>query len=148
MKKLVLILHFLLASIATTLIACLLQTQMVLLGLTKLDIHVSLSDRVYMSWQDLLGLIPTYGGIITLGLLIGFGVCKLIILYSPFKSPFLYIFAGGAAMAVILLAMQPVMGITLVAGARSALGIALQVVAGMLGGFCFMRLRRYQHSAN
>jgi uncharacterized membrane protein YeaQ/YmgE (transglycosylase-associated protein family) len=50
-------------------------------------------------------------------------------------------------MAVILIAMQPVLGVTLIAGARSSFGIILQIIAGMIGGFCFMRLRKPQHSA-
>ena len=126
--------------------ACLLQTQMVLLELTKLDIQISFTDRLYMSWQDLIGLIPAYGTIITIGLLLGFGICKLIRRYTPLKSSILYVFAGGTVMAVILLAMQPVLGVTLVAGARSTLGILLQIAAGAFGGFCFMRLRARQPS--
>lgn len=147
MKKMLLILHFLLAATVTVVAACLLQTQMVLFELTKLNIEISFSKRLYMSWQDLLGLLPYYGLIITIGLAIGFGVCKLIRRYSPFKSFTLYIIAGAAAMAAILIAMHPVMGITMVAGARSNLGVLLQIAAGMLGGFCFMNLRRLQHSA-
>jgi hypothetical protein len=147
MKIILLILHFLLASMVTIVSACILQTQMVLLELTKLDIQISLSERLYMTWQDLVGLIPAYGTIITIGLALGFGICKLIWRYTPLKSSILYVVAGGAVMAVILIAMQPVLGVTLVAGARSTLGILLQIAAGMLGGFCFLRLRNQQHSA-
>lgn len=139
--------HFLAAAIATAVSASLLQTQMVLFELTKLDIKISLSERIYMSWQDLLGLIPPFGAVIAIGLALGFGISKLIMRYTPFKSSLLYVLAGGAVMAVILLAMQPVLGVTLIAGARSSIGIVLQIVAGLLGGFCFMRLRSKQHSA-
>jgi predicted membrane-bound dolichyl-phosphate-mannose-protein mannosyltransferase len=147
MKKFVLTLHFILATIVTAMLACLAQTQMVLHGLSQLDVQISFSERLYMSWQDLAGLLPSYGSIILLGLAIGFGATKLIRRYTSIKSPNLYIFAGGAVMAVILIAMQPVLGVTLIAGARSSFGIILQIIAGMIGGFCFMRLRKPQHSA-
>lgn len=147
MKKFVLTLHFILATIVTVVFACLLQTQMVLHELSKLDVQISLSKRMYMSWQDLAGLLPSYGSIILIGLAIGFGIAKLIRRYTSLKSPLLYVFAGGAVMAVILIAMQPVLGVTLIAGARSGVGIMLQIIAGTIGGFCFMRLRKRLHSA-
>lgn len=140
-------LHFILATIVTVVFACLLQTQMVLHELSKLDIQISFSKRLYMSWQDLSGLIPSYGVVILLGLAIGFGIAKLIRKYTPLKSSRLYLFAGAVVMAVILIAMQPVLGVTLVAGARSAIGVILQIIAGTIGGFCFMRLRKPLHSA-
>ncbi|MFT6267662.1 MAG: hypothetical protein ACJAVV_000461 [Alphaproteobacteria bacterium] len=37
--------------------------------------------------------------------------------------------------------MQPVLGVTLIADARSGFGVMLQIIAGLLGGLCFMRLR-------
>lgn len=147
MKKMLLALHFILATIVTVVFACLLQTQMVLHELSKLDIQISFSKRLYMSWQDLSGLIPSYGVVILLGLAIGFGIAKLIRKYTPLKSSRLYLFAGAVVMAVILIAMQPVLGVTLVAGARSAIGVILQIIAGTIGGFCFMRLRKPLHSA-
>ena len=147
MKKFALTLHFLVATIVTVVLACLLQTQMVLLELSKLDVQISFSKRAYMSWQDLAGLIPSYGIVILIGLAIGFGIAKLIRRYTSLKSSRLYIFAGATVMAVILIAMQPVLGVTLIAGARSGLGIMLQIIAGATGGFCFMRLRNPIHSA-
>lgn len=147
MKKLLLTLHFLLATVVTVIFACIAQTQMVLHELSQLEVQISLSKRLYMSWQDLAGLLPSYGSIILLGLAIGFGATKLIRRYTSIKSSNLYIFAGGAVMAVILIAMQPVLGVTLIAGARSSVGIILQIIAGMIGGFCFMSLRKPQHSA-
>jgi hypothetical protein len=144
MKKLVLLQHFLFAVVITFVTACVLQTQMVLLELTKLNIIITWSDRLHMVWQDLLGLLPSYGAIVAIGLGIGFGIAKLVKTYSSINSYRLYILAGGLTMAVILFAMQPVLGVTLLAGARSGLGIGLQIFAGLLGGFIFMYFRKAQ----
>lgn len=142
MKKLVLLQHFILASLVTMISACVFQTQMVLWGLSELNIDINWSKRVYMTWQDLLGLLPTYGVIVTIGLAIGFAIAKALKTYTSIKTPLLYTIAGGLTMATILAAMQPVLGVTLLAGARSATGITLQIIAGVLGGFCFSRLRQ------
>lgn len=152
MKKLVLLQHFIVSVLVTILAACIFQTQMVLASLSDLDIDVMLSDRVYMTWQDLLGLLPSYGIIICIGLALGFGIAKLLRHYTSLQSFGLYALAGATVMAVILLAMQPVLGVTLLAGARSVMGILLQILAGLLGGICFMYFRkknnRRLHSGN
>lgn len=145
MKKTVLLSHFVLATIITVVSACILQTQMVLLALGNINVDVTWSQRLYMTWQDLLGLFPSYGAVITIGLLVGFAIAKLIKTYTRLSSPYLYLIAGGCTMAVILTAMQPILGVTLLAGARTALGIVLQIIAGVLGGYCFMRLRHSYH---
>lgn len=141
MNKLIILLHFIAASFVTVVSACVLQTQMVLLGLSNINIDISWTDRLSMSWQDLVGLVPSYGIIVIIGLAVGLSVAKLISKKASLSTSYLYVIAGGFTMGVILLAMQPVLGVTLLAGARSALGISLQVVAGLLGGYCFMRLR-------
>lgn len=141
MKKLILLKHYLIAVLVTITLACLLQTQMVLLALNNIGIDITWSQRFYMSWQDLLGLAPSYGVVIATGLAIGFALVKSINTYTQIKTRYLYIISGACTMAVILAAMQPVLGVTLLAGARSGLGITLQIGAGTLGGLCFMHLR-------
>jgi hypothetical protein len=142
MNKLIILLHFIIASLLTVVSACILQTQMVLLGLSDINIDISWADRLSMSWQDLLGLLPSYGVVVTIGLAIGFSVAKLISKKTSLRTSYLYIIAGGFTMTAILLAMQPILGVTLLAGARSTLGVSLQVLAGLVGGYCFMRLRQ------
>ena len=142
MKIVRLLLHFLFSSIITIVSACILQTQMVIFGLTELGVEVPINDRVHMTWLDLLGLFPSYGIIIIIGLAIAFACTKAIFHFTAAVSYYWYVLAGGVAMFVIILAMQPVLGVTLLAGARSSFGISLQILAGLLGGFCFSTLRR------
>lgn len=143
MKKTVLLLHFILCALVTILIACILQTQMVLHGLSDIGVHISWVERVSMSYQDVVGLLPSYGVIITIGLAAGFGITKWIQIKIKQTPAHLYILAGGVTMAVILAAMHPLLGVTLLAGARSAVGITLQIAAGCIGGYCFMYLRSH-----
>jgi hypothetical protein len=142
MKKLVLLQYFVLAACVTFVSVCILQTQMVLLALSNLDIDITWSKRIYMTTQDLLGLFPSYGVVIAIGLAIGFVIAKIIKSYTRLSSYYLYVVAGGFTMAAILMAMHPILGVSLLAGARSTFGIVLQIISGLLGGFCFMRLRQ------
>jgi nucleoside recognition membrane protein YjiH len=142
MKKIALLGHLLIASLICFVSASVLQTQMVLFGLSELDINIPIADRLNMSMQDLIGLLPTYGPIVLIGLTIGFSIAKLLLRFTPISSRIIYVIAGGITMLVILLAMQPVLGVTLLAGARSMNGILLQMLSGVLGGICFMILRK------
>lgn len=140
-----LLLHFVISALICAVIACLFHTQMVLLELQKLDVVISLTDRLSMSLQDLAGLLPTYGSIVGLGLALGFTCAWLLRKFTRFNSFYLYSLAGATAMLVILLAMQPIMNITFLAGARSLFGICLQVLAGLIGGLCFTHFQKSEN---
>lgn len=144
MKKAFLHLYipFILAWLITFIVASVLQTQMVLYGLSQLDVEIGLSKRLLMTWQDIAGLLPTYGLVILLGLSIGFGVAKLIYKFTNLSRTYLLPLAGALSMLAILLAMQPILGVTLLAGARTATGIALQMLAGLIGGVSFIYIRK------
>jgi len=142
MKFLKLAAHLFIAAFGCAVAAILLHTQMVLAALNNIDISIPMSDRLYMSVQDLLGLLPVYGAIILLGLAIAFSITKLIRKFFTVKPIAIYPIAGAAALFVILISMQPILDITLLAGARSTTGIILQAVAGALGGVLFAVLRQ------
>lgn len=141
-NKLTLVLHFAVAGVLCVISAILLHTQMVLAQLAQIGIEISFADRLYMSSQDLLGLSPTYGSIVLIGLGLAFVVTFYINKYTFVKSYYLYVLAGGLAVLTILMAMYPILNITLLAGARTPLGLMLQMFAGCVGGFCFAYLRK------
>ncbi len=143
MKKAILHLYipFILAWLATFVVASILQTQVVLYGLAQIDVHIALSDRLLMTWQDIVGLLPTYGLVILVGLAVGFSVAKLITKFTHLSKTYLLPLSGAITMLAILLAMQPILGVTLLAGARTATGIILQMSAGLIGGISFIRIR-------
>lgn len=135
------IIPFTLAACCTFLLASILQTQMVLFNLTKIQINIPFIDRLVMSWEDLVGLLPSYGVVIVIGLAIGFSIAKLFKKFVKIDNFYLNPIAGALTMLAILLAMQPILGVTLLAGARSTLGITLQMLAGFVGGYVFLILR-------
>ncbi len=119
-------------------LASILHSQMVLIGLVQIDVNVPFSQWLAMTAYDLWGLLPAYGSAIAAAMLIAMLVTTWLVQHqSRAFSATLYMMAGALAMLVMLLAMQPIMQITLIAGARSATGIALQCLAGLIGGFTF-----------
>ena len=132
---------FLLAVLVAFCLATISHSQFVLLELSKVGAEINFVTRVSASFSDLLGLLPTYAPVIAIGMLISLPFATW--LRSKFSSSFRgwYPIAGGATMLAIHAAMYPILEITLIAGARSVLGLLMQVTAGVIGGWVFYQLR-------
>ncbi|MEM0911824.1 MAG: hypothetical protein AAGJ37_12650 [Pseudomonadota bacterium] len=126
-------------------LASVLHTQTVLSALTALDIKISITDRLLTVYKDLVGLAPTYGLIILIGLMIAFAVAWLLQKRFSGRATWWFGAAGGVAILAILMAMYPLMNITLLASARTTVGILLQVMAGVCGGLLYGSMRDAQH---
>ncbi len=134
--------HFLIAVIFAFVLASLIHSQFVLAELVKVGVEISFQDRLSMSLDDFLGLYPTYGLVIALSFLIAFVVAHLINKRLANKSYLLFALAGGAGITTALLAMQPILDITLIASTRSLLGFICQCLTGVMGGVVFVYLRK------
>lgn len=139
-----LLLPFCVAVLCTFTLASLAHTQFVLFELGRLGVPIDFLTRLYASWQDWLGLLPLYGAVVVVALLVGFSLSRLIVRQQFYWR---YPLAGGLAMAFALLAMQPVLEITLIAGARSWAGFVCQCLAGIFGGWVFNYAQPKAHSA-
>lgn len=136
--------HFLVAVVFCFVLASLLHSQFVMAELTNVGVEILLNDRISMSLDDLLGLLPTYGIVITVSFLIAFILASLLIKRFKLSPNILYCLAGGLGVTVALLAMFPILEITLLAGARSTFGFVCQSLAGVVGGGVFAHLRNKQ----
>ncbi|MFC3094575.1 hypothetical protein DRW07_13200 [Alteromonas sediminis] len=130
---------FLFTWILTFTLASVLHSQFVVNELVNVGVKIRLLDRLSLTIDDWVGLLPTYGVIIAIGLLLAFIVVGFIIKKAPEKRFILFLCAGAAAFAVLLSAMQPIMQITIIAGAREA-GFYAQILAGAIGGALFAKL--------
>jgi len=128
-----------LSAVTTYVCASVFHTQTVLSGLTSLDIPVTLSDRLRMTFGDLSGLMA-YSFVIAIGLLIAFVVMGLVNRMIPISPWVRYPIGGALAMLTILLAMKAVFSITPIASARDVTGLFFQCVAGLLGGAVFAKI--------
>ncbi|GGW80685.1 hypothetical protein [Alteromonas halophila] len=131
--------------VVTYCLASILHTQMVLTGLVQVDVAIPVADWVSMTAYDLWGLLPAYGSATLGAMLIAMLIVSWLVQHqSRMLTLVLCMCAGALAMLVMLLAMQPIMQVTLIAGARSSVGMALQCLAGLLGGLVYAMLWHHQ----
>lgn len=131
---------FLIAVIVTFILASIFHSQFVIYELTAIGIEVPFTTRIRSTLSDLIGLAPGYGPIILIGMLIGFSIIGLSRKRLNWPAVIAYPIGGFVSIVAIHLLMYPIFYITLIAGARSNLGLAFQCLAGAIGGFMFARL--------
>lgn len=115
---------------------------MVLIALAQIGADLTIANVLYHFALDWWGMLSSYGVIIAVALALAF-LCVPVskkFLFQRTSTTFLRIFAGGAVMALVLIAMQPILGVTLIAGARTPIGFILQINAGIMGGWLFAYL--------
>jgi hypothetical protein len=121
-------------------------TQYVVAQLAGMGIDVSLSERLAMTLQDLVGMAGMFLPMVAFALLIAFMTAALLCRWlSRWRLP-LYLLAGAVAVVCIHLGLHLAFGITPVAIGRSAGGLLLQALAGAAGGFTYLSLIRRQAS--
>ena len=113
---------------------------MILNEVAALGLPVSLSARAAATLHDLAGMATTYLPLIAASLLIAFPVAALILRYARLPRALGYALAGGAALWALHLIMPAVFGMHPLPATRTALGLALQAGAGVVGGYLFARL--------
>jgi MFS family permease len=123
-------------------LATLAATQSVIGRLNGMGIPISLAERLQMSASDQLGMAGLYLPLITVALLLAWPVAGWLGRRSPERRTLLFVFAGATAMLCIHLALNWSFDITLVAVARTPLGLLSQVLAGAAAGYLYARLRK------
>jgi hypothetical protein len=131
---------FALAVLATAALSSVIQTLRVHAEFSALGVEIPLGLRLSAIGEDLVGFAPTYAAIVAGGFLIAFLVAGLIRHRAKQLGPWLHALAGGAAILTALLTMDSLLGMSVIAGARGAWGIALFTLAGVVGGALFARI--------
>lgn len=121
--------------------ASIISSQRVIAALAEAGGAMSFFDRFYMTVYDLHHFGSMYAIFILIAFLIAFAAGTIVFRFAGFGRSIVFVVAGATAMLVMLLLMERVFfGVPIVGGARDGIGLALQMVAGGLGGFVFHRL--------
>ncbi|WP_448556632.1 hypothetical protein [Thalassotalea montiporae] len=130
---------FLVSWLLTFSLASLFHSQYVVNQLVNIGIEVKFADRLQLTQEDWLGLLPTYGAIIAIAFLIAFPVTAwLARKWDKFRTQ-LYIAGGITAFFIVLVAIESIMNINIIAGARGW-GFYAQLLAGAIGGWTFAKI--------
>ena len=132
------------ASLTTLALAAAFYTQQVLSKQAVFGVTYTPAQQFQTFIENLLGLAPSYGVVLALGLLVGFsiaaGVKRILVPLAPVAYPL----AGAAAVFSAIWLIENVVasgGIGALGGARGVVGVALQMLAGFVGGAVFTVLR-------
>jgi len=131
---------YLLAVSVAYLLGSLLATQWVVASLHGMGVTVAFADRMAMTLNDMAGMAGSYLPMVAFAFLIAFMITALLCRWLGKRRMPLYLLAGALALVTIHLALHLAFGITPVAVARTAGGLASQALAGAAGGFIYFRL--------
>ncbi len=137
------------AAVVTYVLAATFYAQTIIGELTALGIEVSIADRVQHSIDDIVGMtssafggkLTTYAGVITIALLAAFPIALGVKSVLKPLAPVAYPIAGAAAVGAVVCAIYATQGPGAIAAIREPVGIALQVLAGLIGGVAFALLK-------
>lgn len=134
------VLAFIAAWLTTYILAVTAAAQGVLGWLESLGREISISDRLGYIGHDLTGMIMPYGVIILVAMAIAFGVVALIVRAAPNLRVLGYVLGGFVAVLAIHLTLRFVFEMNPVWATGSAFGLLLQGLAGLVGGYTFVRI--------
>lgn len=117
-------------------------SQHVVASLGSMGVEVGPGDRVAMTVADLGGMAGMFLPLIAFGFLVAFLVAALLGRWLGRWRVALYALAGATALASIHLLLHLAFGLTPVAIARSAGGVAVQALAGAIGGWVYIALNQ------
>lgn len=133
-------LAFIAAAVTTFVLASAFYTQQVLAKQAAIGARYTAGQQVETYIDNLIGLAPAYGVVLTIALLIGFLVAAIVKRVLVPLAPVAYPVAGAAAVFTAIWAIENFIaggGVGALGGARDAVGIALQCLAGFAGGVVF-----------
>jgi len=134
------------AALTTVILGITFQTQNVLARLGDIGADVSFGDRLSMTFYDIQHLGSLYIIFISIALAVAFLLGGLVYRFAKFGRPIIYMVAGGVAILVMLFAMKAqFFDVHIIAGARDAFGLGLQMLAGAIGGLVFARITKVEN---
>lgn len=102
---------------------------------------LSMGDRVGWILHDLVGMLPLFGSLVSVALLIAFLTGSLVARFTGLRT-IVFAVAGAVAIFALFTLLKMQLGTVGVFGARGNMGLGLQVVSGMIAGLVFAFLSR------
>jgi len=131
---------FVAAVVEASILTSIVSTQLVLADIQGFGLAVSFGDRLQATLHDLLGLALPLLILIGLSFLVAFAVARYAIRTIGGNPMTWFMAAGFASVPAALVLIKYFMGGTLLASARTSLGMLLIAGCGMAGGWVFAYL--------
>lgn len=128
---------YLAAVIGTSILISVVSTQLVLEDVASFGLHVSRDDRLAATLHDLMGLAVPLLLLVGLSFLVAFTVAKHACRHIGGNRTLWFMAAGLLSVPAAILGIKFAMGGTLLAAARSDVGMFLIACCSMLGGWLY-----------
>lgn len=136
---------FLLATATTYILAVAFMTQQVIEKRAAIGAHYTQAQQFSTFTENLTGLAAAYGVVVMIALLLGFAVAAGVKRILKPLAPIAYPVGGAAAVFTAIYLIENTIaagGVGALEGARGAVGIGLQCLAGFVGGVVFALISR------
>lgn len=130
------------AVLVAYILAVIFATQFVVASLIGMGVDVSWAQRLEMSFRDIVGMTSIFLPLVAIGFLIALGAAGILSRRNRSRRTVLFALAGAIAMIAIHMALKHTFDISLIAVARSLVGLFSQALAGAVGGYCYTRIRK------
>ncbi|GHE82955.1 hypothetical protein [Thalassotalea profundi] len=127
-------------SLLATLLVCIVSTQIILAEVQSFGLSVSIPVRLHATMTDLVGLGPILFLIIASGFLIGFIIAKYAYQFIGGNRTAWFIAAGCTTFPLTMYLIQYTMGLTVIASARTPLGLFLITCCCIVSTWIYARL--------
>lgn len=134
------IIMFFCCAFATTVITSIVSSQLVLADIQNFGLMVSFSDRLSMTAKDIMGLGPILLLMISLSFFIAFIVAKFAHRFIGGNRNIWFASAGFCSFPVTLVLLKYFTGGTLLASARTPVGMIFVACCCLFGGYLFANL--------
>ncbi len=136
-------LAFLASIVVTYVAASFFYTQQVLAKQAEIGAIYTANQQIQTYWENFVGL-WAYAVIIVVTLAVAFLVASVVKRFLPFLAVIAFPVAGAVGMLAMLTLVEAQLGggAGIIGGARDALGLTLQSLAGLVGGGVFELMRR------
>jgi len=134
------------SALATAMAASLLQTELTLLELQRLGISVGLAKRLAVSVEDLARFAPIMCAFTLAAALIAWPLQAL--LQRWLRALPCWLIANTVALAVVMALLRDVIPMPAIAATRSATGLALVSLCGLVGGYVACRVSTTRSAGN
>lgn len=134
------ILAFLLAVATTYVLAVAFLTQQVIAKRAAIGANYTLDQQFTTFVDNLIGLMPAYGAVLTIALLLGFLIATVVKRILKPLARVAYPIGGAAAVYTAIYMIENIVaggGVGALEGARGSMGMGLQSFAGLMGGVVF-----------
>lgn len=129
------------AVLLATVLGAVIQSQYNLAGIAALDVPVPLSTWIATTLKDIVGFGMLYGLLVAVAFFVALPVAAWLSRRFVDRAPWIFMLAGGAAVAALLLLLKAVLPMTAIAATRDPSAVVLMALAGVPAGWVYYLLR-------